>query len=54
MKAEEATEVWKVKQQEAEEALALAQMLDIICDWACEDQPCDCKRSPIFSVFALS
>ena len=27
VKAEEATEVWKVKQQEAEEALALAQML---------------------------
>ena len=30
MQAEEATEVWKVKQQEAEEASALAQMLDTV------------------------
>ena len=25
-----------------------------ICDWACENQPCEHKKSPIFSVFAVS
>lgn len=30
MKAEETTEIWRVKQQEAEEELALLQMLDTI------------------------
>ena len=25
-----------------------------ICDWACKNQPCECKKSPIFSVFAVS
>ena len=27
---------------------------DNICDRACKNLPCECKKSPIFSVFAVS